>query len=73
MSNKKELQFVRLELKIAELRKQQGLTQKELAEKLHTKQQYIARIEKEGYNKLTLTTLMRLADIFNKQLVVEFR
>lgn len=57
---------------VAELRQKYNMSQKQLAEKLHTKQQVVSRIEQKGYLP-SLTTLERIAVIFHKQLVVEFR
>jgi len=57
---------------VEKLRQKYNMSQKQLAEKLHTKQQVISRIEQKGYLP-SLTTLERIASIFHKQLVVEFR
>src|SRR3989338_5833673 len=62
-------------LKIAyqlnKLRAKQGLTQQALAHKLNTTQSVIARME-QGRQNFTLDTLHRLADVFGKELRVEF-
>ena len=46
------------------LRKEKGISQKELAEIVGNKQQVISRIEKREQNP-TLKTLCRLADVLN--------
>lgn len=55
---------VKLGMRVAksmyDARKQAGLTQKELAEKLHTRQSYIADVER-GRRNITLDTLERFA------------
>ncbi|MBI4359996.1 MAG: helix-turn-helix transcriptional regulator [Candidatus Jacksonbacteria bacterium] len=53
------------------LREKQGLTQQALAYKLNTTQSVIARME-QGRQNFTLDTLHRLADVFGKELRVEF-
>ncbi|HLP44633.1 MAG TPA: helix-turn-helix transcriptional regulator [Candidatus Kapabacteria bacterium] len=55
---------------IIELRIKEGLTQQDLAEKMHTSQSSIARIE-NGKGNPTLNFLVRLGNVFNKKF--EFR
>ena len=57
--------------KIIELRKKAGISQAELAEKLGTKQNNIARIESGGQN-LTTQTLQKIALVFRRDLRVDF-
>ena len=45
--------------KLQELRKQKGLTQEELAEKIGTKKTYISRLE-NGKSDIQLNTLFRI-------------
>ena len=59
-------------IQIEELRKRYRLTQKQLAKKLHIAQQTVCKIEKHD-NNVTIGTLEKIASIFHKQLVVEFR
>jgi len=59
-------------LQIEELRKKYRLSQCQLAKKLRTTQQTVSKIEKHD-NNVTIGTLEKLASIFHKQLVVEFR
>ena len=46
-------------LQLAEARHAAGLTQKQVAQRLGVSQAQVARIEKEGYDAYTLTTLRR--------------
>lgn len=56
-----ELKNLHLGLKIARLREKRGLTQKELAEKVHTSQSAISRVEKGDYFGYSLRTLEKIA------------
>jgi len=58
--------------KIISLRIKNKLTQKELADKLNTKQSAISRLERGMINP-TMTFLNKLASVFGKKLVVEFK
>jgi transcriptional regulator with XRE-family HTH domain len=49
-------------LQIAALREKAGLSQKELARKIHTSQQQISRLESPGYEGHSLSMLRRVAD-----------
>ena len=57
---------------IRSIRDQRGWTQKDLASKLGTSQAAIARLEDPSYGKLTLSTLMDLARVFDAGLQVKF-
>lgn len=57
---------------LLQLRKKQKLSQRELAKKIGTTQSNIARME-TGNQNFSTQTLVKLANVFNKQLVVEFR
>jgi transcriptional regulator with XRE-family HTH domain len=50
-------------LQIAALREKAGLSQKELARKLHTSQQQISRLESPDYEGHSLSMLRRVAQI----------
>jgi len=52
-------------IKIAMLREKNHMTQAELADKLHTSQQQISRIEC-GDENVTYDTLLRIARVFHK-------
>ena len=58
--------------KIIALRIKHNMTQEELAEKIGTKQSAISRLERGMINP-SISFLSRLAAVFNKELVVEFR
>lgn len=59
-------------LQLIHLRARQGWTQAQLARKLHTSQQAIARLESLNYEGYTLKVLERIAEAFNKSLKVRF-
>lgn len=73
---KKEYEKMRPEFEILDkiigLRINNNLTQKQLAQKLKTKQSAISRLERGMINP-TMTFLNKLALAFGKKLVVEFR
>lgn len=58
---------VRLGIRIRELRKQRGMTQKELAEASRTSQGYITRIE-SGRHTMTMAVLTRIATALNTEI-----
>jgi DNA-binding XRE family transcriptional regulator len=49
-------------LQLAALREEAGLSQKDLARKLHTSQQQISRLESPSYEGHSLSMLRRVAD-----------
>ena len=57
---------------IHEARKQAGLTQKELAERINTKQSVISRLENADYDGHTLVMLKKVADALDMNLEVSF-
>jgi ribosome-binding protein aMBF1 (putative translation factor) len=59
--------------KVYDLRTAAGLTQRGLAERIHTQQSVISRIEAADYDGHFLTLLKRIADALGKELTVEFR
>jgi len=59
-------------LQIAALREQAGLSQKELAKKLHTSQQQISRLESPSYEGHSLSMLRRVAEALGARLNVSF-
>jgi len=59
-------------LKIAALREEAGLSQKELARKLHTSQQQISRLESPAYEGHSLSMLRRVAHVLNAEVKVVF-
>lgn len=64
--------FIEVAHQILKLRKQQKLSQAQLAERVGTTQQAIARIESLDYRGHTLTTLAKVAEALNKRLEVKF-
>ena len=64
--------YVCLAVRIAKLREEQGLSQQELAKRLHTSQQMVSRLESADNRSFSLRTLMKLARTFHKKLQVDF-
>lgn len=61
-------------LQIRALREQRnGMTQKELGEKLGMAQTWVSKLENPEYGKMTVTTLLRLANVFDTDLEIKFR
>ncbi len=54
------------------MRDQTDWTQEQLAEKVGTNQNAISRLENPNYGKATITTLKRIASVFDVALVVRF-
>lgn len=59
-------------LQIAALRRQAGLSQKELANLLKISQQQISRLESPGYEGHSLSTLRRVAKVLHARVRVVF-
>ena len=59
-------------LQIADLRRQAGLSQKDLAKLLHTSQQQISRLESPGYEGHSLSMLRRVAEALHARVRVVF-
>lgn len=59
-------------LQIAALREKAGLSQKDLARKLHTSQQNISRLESPSYEGHSLSMLRRVADVLGATIHVTF-
>ena len=59
-------------LQIAALREKAGLSQKDLARKLHTSQQQISRLESPGYEGHSLRMLRRVAGALQARVRVVF-
>ncbi|MBZ0257728.1 helix-turn-helix domain-containing protein [bacterium] len=57
---------------IYDLRQEAGLTQKELAELIGTKQSVIARLEDADYEGHSLSMLRRIAAALNRKVRIEF-
>lgn len=73
---KEALKETELEYQVAraiiEARIKKGLTQKKLAEKMHTTQSAISRVE-SAQSLPSLTFLKRLAEAFNSSLKIQFK
>jgi transcriptional regulator with XRE-family HTH domain len=61
-----------LAVQLAALRRQAGLSQKELARRLRTSQQHISRLESPGYEGHSLANLRRVAHALNARVRVVF-
>ena|ERR1017187_7630467 len=59
-------------LQIAALREKAGLSQKDLARKLHTSQQQISRLESPSYEGHSLSMLRRVAKVLSAKVRVVF-
>jgi DNA-binding transcriptional regulator YiaG len=62
-----------LGLKIARLRSRQGLTQAQLAERLHTTQSVVSRFESVDYAGHRVETLRRVAEALDADLIVDIK
>ena len=66
-------QEFQLARQLTELRKKKGYTQKELAEKAHTSQSAIARLESGQHQNLTLAFLQRVSRALGLMPEIHFR
>ena len=66
----KELARLRLASQIQTLRRQRGLSQAALAERIGTKQTGVARMEREGYTGYNVGTLAKIAAAMGSHLEV---
>ena len=60
-------------LQITALRKEAGLSQKELAQRLGTSQQQISRLESPSYEGHSLSMLRRVADVLGATVQVKIQ
>lgn len=60
-------------MKLAALRKEAGLSQKELAQKVGTSQQQISRLESPSYEGHSLSMLRRIAAVLGATVHVDIR
>jgi transcriptional regulator with XRE-family HTH domain len=58
-------------LKLASLRKESGLSQKELAQRVGTTQQQISRLESPSYEGHSLSMLRRVAEVLGATVRIE--
>lgn len=64
--------YASLAIQTAKIRQEKGITQEELAKRLHTTQQTVSRLEDTHNKSYSLKTLIRLARALDKGLKVEF-
>ena len=64
--------FIEVATQLIRMRKAKHLTQAQLARKLHTSQQAVARLESLKYKGYTVQTLETIAETFNKELKILF-
>lgn len=64
--------YAQLAVQIARLRARKKLSQKQLAQRLHTSQQTVSRLEDPHNRSCSLRTLTKLAHALGKELKVEF-
>lgn len=67
-----EFAELRVGMKIKEMRQNSGVTQEELARRLHTTKSAVSRLENSS-GGARLETLEKVAQAFGKELVIEFR
>lgn len=60
-------------LQLAALRKESGLSQKELARRVGTSQQQISRLESPSYEGHSLSMLRRVAEVLGAKIYVEIQ
>ena len=60
-------------IKLAALRKEAGLSQKELARKVGTSQQQISRLESPSYERHSLSMLRRIAEVLGATVQVDIQ
>ena len=63
---------VALAQRIAEIRQENHLNQRDLAQKLNVSQQFISQIETAQENNLTLNTLIKLAKCLGRGITISF-
>lgn len=63
---------LQLAMQLHELREKEGLTQKEVADRVGTSRSVIARLEQPGYEKHTVSTLRKVAGALGYAVKVEF-
>ena len=71
-SIEKERQKISIAMEIYHLREQAGLTQKQLADKVGTRQSVISRLEDADYRGHSLEMLRRIAEALDYRLEIRF-
>ena len=65
-------QRLKIASQIRDIRMKLGCTQKDIAKKLGVIQQYISKIE-NGRENVSVDTLTRIADVFDRRLIIELK
>lgn len=60
-------------LQVRALRHSRGMTQKDLGEAIGMAQTWVSMLENPDYGKMTVATLLRLAEAFDTDLEIKFR
>lgn len=68
-----EYHKLKLGYKIAELREKAGLSQRQLAKRIHTSQQVISRLESGTYTGYSISILEKIALALGRTLDIKFR
>ena len=66
-----QARFIQVAMAIRKLRKNLGLSQTKLAQKMHVKREFISRLE-SGQQNITLDTLYKVAEATNKDFQFSF-
>ena len=69
---KKEYDLAKLAIALTELRAAKGLSQKQLAKKIHTSQQAISRLENAENTGCNISTLIKIAEATGTHLKLSF-
>lgn len=64
--------YAQVALQVARIRARRRLSQRQLAQLLHTSQQTVSRLEDPHNTSCSLRTLIKLAQAFGKELKVQF-
>lgn len=62
--------YASIAITLAKIREKQGLTQKELARRMHTTQQTVSRLENPQNKSYSLGTLIKIARVFHKKVKI---
>ena len=65
--------FRQVASEVVRVRCEEGLTQRELAERIGTSVSAISRIESLNYGKVSISTLVKIADALNLELEIRFK
>lgn len=70
--NDLDTEFDVLEM-VIKAREEAGLTQEELARRIGTKQPALSRLERGGFQKARIETLLKIANALNVRLTIQFQ